>query len=187
MKFNLKKLSVKSTLLAAALAFSATVGFAQELPKPGPEHAWLQQEVGEWDVETEIYMEPGKPPVVVKGTESIHPVGGFWTVSKIQSTMMDQPFTGMMTLGYDTDKKKYVAIWVDSMTGQLWTYEGTVDASGKILTLETRGKCPIMGKELNFKEMIEIKDQDHKVFTSMMQGEDGKWVTALVARATRKK
>jgi hypothetical protein len=74
------------------------------------------------------------------------------------------------------------------MMSQLWKYEGTLDASGKKLTLETQGPCPLQpGKTFNFREVIEIKDKDTKVFTSSMQGEDGKWTTFVTVTSKRKK
>ena len=73
------------------------------------------------------------------------------------------------------------------MDSHLWQYEGTLDATGKILTLETEGACPTAPRKLTkFKEVIEIKDRNHRVFTSSMEGEDGKWVTAMVCHYTRK-
>lgn len=78
-----------------------------DMPRPGVEHAWLQQMVGEWDTGTEAYM-PGRQTVKSTGTEHTRPLGGFWTITEVKSTMMDMPFTGNMTLGYDTDRKKYV-------------------------------------------------------------------------------
>lgn len=188
-KDNPMKLMCLTLTALVALVVSAAGSWAEEMPafpKPGPEHAWLQQFVGEWESETQAYMEPGKPPVQSTGTESVQPLGGFWTVSEIKSTMMDMPFKGNMTLGYDTTKKKYVGTWVDSMTGILWNYEGAVDQSGKVLTLESEGFCPMNpGKLTKFKEAVELKDKNHKSFTSSMLGDDGKWVTVMTSDAHR--
>jgi hypothetical protein len=174
--------------LLALTVLSTGASWAQDFPKPTPEHVWLQQFVGEWESETEAMMEPGKPPVKAKGTETIRPLGGFWTISEVKSTMMDMPFSGNLTLGYDTDKKKYVGTWVDSMTGHLWEYEGNLDATGKTLTLESEGVCPMRpGKMSKFKETIQVVNDDHKVFSSAIQGEDGKWVTMMTSHSLRKK
>lgn len=157
-----------------------------EFPKPTAEHEWLQQFVGEWKAETEAVMEPGKPATHTTGTETIQSLGGFWTTSEIDSSMMDMPFKGLMTLGYDTEKKKYVGTWVDSMTGKLWQYEGTRAPGGNTLTLESEGTCPMQpGKLMKFREVIELKDKDHKVFSSSILGDDGQWMTMMTSKAER--
>jgi hypothetical protein len=152
-----------------------------EMPKPQKEHAWLERFAGKWDAESEIYMEPDQPPLKVKGEESARMIGGFWLMAESKSEIFDTPVTGILTLGYDPEAKTYVGTWVDSMTGYLWTYKGTVDDDGKTLTLTTRGPCPKKpGTLANFREVLELKEKDHKTFTSFMQEDDGSW-TKLVA------
>ncbi len=174
-------------MLAMSLVFAAGSAMAQEFPQPGPEHNWLQQMVGEWETEMQAYMEPGEPPVVSQGTETIRPLGEFWTISDIEGTMMDKPFLGNLTLGYDAKKQKYVGTWVDSMTGHLWQYDGTVDESGKVLTLEAEGTCPMHpGRTTTFRDIIEFQDENTKTWTSKMLDENGQWVTVMVGQSKRK-
>jgi hypothetical protein len=184
----MKKVTI--ALVTVALLTCTVSSVAQETPAmPGPvkEHEWLQQLVGEWQTDAEMFMEPGQPPVKSQGTESVRPIGGFWVLAEYQGTFTDKPFTGVLSLGYDPQKQKYVGSWIGSMDSQLWRYEGTLDATGKILTLETEGVCPhAPGKLTKFREVIEIKDKNHRVFTSSMEGEDGKWVTAMICQYTRK-
>lgn len=182
-------------IMVGAILFAAETATerspAQEMPampRPEKEHLWLQQLVGEWDVDVEMHMEPGKPPQKSKGTETTRAIGGFWIVAENKGTFMDKPFTGVLTLGYDSDRKTYIGTWVDSMTSYMWKYQGSVDSAGKALTLETEGPCPhTPGKLSKFKEVIEFKNPDHKVFTSSMQAEDGTWVTGMIAHYQRKR
>src|SRR5687768_11690315 len=153
---------------AAALLAVAAVGAAQDappVPVPQKEHQWLQQFVGEWTAEGQAFMAPGQPPVKVTGTESVRALGGLWIVAESKSRMMEMPFTGLLTLGYDAEKKKFVGTWVDSVSGYLWTYEGTLDPTGKVLTLETEGPCPqAPGRLSRFREVLEAKGKDYKRF-----------------------
>ena len=64
--------------------------------------------------------------MTIKGTESVRKVGDFWIVSEVKATLFDAPFTGVMTLGFDSQKKKYVGTWIDSMHSHLLHYDGTV-------------------------------------------------------------
>jgi hypothetical protein len=172
--------------LAAASAIRAEE--TPQFPKPEKEHEWLAQLVGEWDADVEMFMEPGKPPLKSKGTESVRAIGGFWTLAENKGEAFGQPFTGLLTLGYDAQKKQYVGTWVDSMTGYLWTYRGKLNAAGTKLTLDTEGPCADRPGELcKFRETLEIKSKDHKVFSSSLQTEDGTWVTFMTITYHRKK
>ncbi len=156
------------------------------MPKPQKEHEWLHQLVGEWDAEGECVMDPSQSPVKFKGTESGRKIGGFWVLLENKGEVMGAPFTGILSLGYDPGKKKYVGTWFDSMTSYLWQYAGSVDPSGKILTLETEGPCPQQpGKLSKFKEVLEIKGRDHKLFTSSIE-KDGKWTTMMTVHYRRR-
>ncbi len=185
----MRKFTVASFVVA--LLVNAAVCMAQELPKmpaPQEQHAWLKQLAGEWESQSEIYMEPGKPPIKAKGTETARMIGGFWLQGENKGTIMDQPMTGILTVGFDPETKQYVGTWVDSMTSYLWKYEGKVDETGNILTLATKGPCPKKpGTLSNFKEVIELKDKDHKVFTSSMQEDDGTWTKMVTIDYRRKK
>lgn len=177
--------SVIATFLASA--FLATAQEPPQMPKPTKEHEWLQKFVGNWTSETSIHMEPGKPPMKAEGSETVKSLG-FWIVSEGKSDMMGQPFLFTLTLGYDPEAKSYTGTWIDSMNSFLWQYKGTVDKSGKTLTLESEGPCPMLpGKMYKFKEVTEFKSDDERTFTSSMQGDDGKWITLATGVSKRKK
>lgn len=181
----------KLTILLGVMLVAAAVVVGQEaakMPAPRKEHQWLQQFVGEWETEAEAVIEPGKPPMKCQGTEKARAIGGLWVVSEITSSLPGQSMTGVMTIGYDGEKKKYVGTWIDSMTPHLWKYEGTLDAAGKILTLEAEGPNMMApGKMAKYRDVSELKGNDHKVLTSSMLGDDGKWTTFMMMNARRKK
>jgi len=171
---------------SARSSTAATPCGAADLSPPLPEHAWLEQFAGDWDLEIEISMVPGQPPMKSKGLERGRMVGGFWLVSEARN--LEMPFTCQLTLGYEPKKKKYVGAWIDSMSSYLWHYEGVVDATGRKLTLETEGPFPpVPGSVSKFREVTEFKSDDHRVFTSSRLGEDGNWSTHLTIDFRRKK
>ncbi len=176
-----------------ALICGTTALFAQEMPempempKPTQEHAWLEKFAGEWTTEMECTMEPGKEPMKGSATEKARMLGGFWLISDGEGEMMGSKFSNILTLGYDPEKKVYVGTWVDSMTSLLWKYEGTVNAQGTSLTLTSEGPCPMKGGKIcKFRETMELKDPNHKVFTSQILEDDGTWKTMMTARSTKK-
>ena len=173
------------------VVLSAAALFAQEapeLPTPEKEHEWLQQFVGEWEAEVEVTIDPGQPALTGKGEETVRSLGGFWIVAEGQSEMMGMKMGSVLTLGYAPERQKYVGTWIDSMTSYLWKYEGTVDETGKVLTLETVGPCHLAaGAHRKFKEVTEFKNKDYRVFTSSVQDEDGEWTTIVTGHYRRKK
>jgi Protein of unknown function (DUF1579) len=179
------------TMLAVALSAATTLVQAQDpsaMPQPTKEHEWLKQFLGEWEYDVEVFMAPDQPGMKHKGAESFHAIGGFWVVGEGKSEMAGTSYSHVLTLGYDSGKKKYIGTWIDSMTGYLWKYEGSVDNAGKILTLESEGPSPMIpDKTCKFKDVTEFKDKDHRVFSSSMLGDDGKWVTFVKVDSRRKK
>jgi hypothetical protein len=157
--------------------------------EPQKEHQWLQKLAGEWACEGEATMAEGQPPAQWKSMEVVRPLGGVWIIAEGQGEMPGggQSST-MMTLGYDSQKKAYVGTFVGSMMTNLWVYEGQLDASGAVLTLDTEGPgMTADGKLAKYRDVIEIKSSDQRVMTSEMLGEDGKWRLIMTANYRRTK
>jgi hypothetical protein len=157
--------------------------------EPQKEHHWLQKLVGEWTMEGECDMGPDQPKSKSTGTEKVRSLGGLWTVGEGQGEMPGGgEATMIMTLGYDPEKKRYVGTWIGSMMTYLWIYDGELDASGKVLTLNAEGPNMLTpGKMTRYKDVIEFKSDDHRVLTSHALGEDGKWHQFMTAHYRRKK
>lgn len=162
---------------------------AMKKPEPEKEHQWLKQLLGEWTFEGEAAMGPDTPTEKFRGTERVRSIGDLWFLSEGEGKMPDgEPSTTLATLGYDPQKKKFVGTFIGSMMTNLWVYDGSLDASGKVLTLDTEG--PGMtgdGKIAKYQDVIEIKSNDHRTLTSRLQGEDGKWtqVMSMTYRRTK--
>lgn len=175
-------------VLAGSSSFAAEEGPGFGFPAPQKEHEWLRQFVGEWESEAESVGLPGQPEMKCKGTMRARMLGGFWVVSDVSNEMMGTKIEAIQTIGYDAEKKKYVGTWVDSMLNHIWKYDGTVDATGKKLTLEAEGPSFVQpGKTALFRDVYEFKTKDHIVATSLMQGDDGKWTVFMTGNVRRKK
>lgn len=158
------------------------------MAEPHQEHHWLQRLVGEWTYESEC-PDPSGTSMKFQGTETFRSIGGLWFVGEGRGNMPGGgEATMVITLGYDPARKKYVGTWFGSMMTHLWVYEGTLDAAGKTLTLETEGpNCMAEGKTAKFQDIIEFQSDDQRTLTSRMQGEDGKWQQLMQATYRRKK
>ncbi len=158
--------------------------------EPQKEHKWLQQFVGEWTYENECSMGPDQPPMKATGTESVRSLGGLWVLCEGRGEMPGGgAATTVMTLGYDPVKQRYVGTFVASMMTHLWVYDGGLDLEGTTLTLDTVGPnfggAP--GAMAKYKDVIEFKSNDHRVLTSHMLGDDGKWHQFMTAHYRRRK
>lgn len=158
-----------------------------EMPSPQKEHEWLEQFVGDWTYTSEVQMQPDEEPVNTEGTETVRAIGGFWVVAETTGVMMDEAWTGISTIGYDPEEGEYVGTWVGSMGSHLWEYEGKLDDTGKVLTLESEGPCPMApGETRKFRDVHEIKSDDHRIMTAYMQNEKGEWDKTMSVDYRRK-
>jgi hypothetical protein len=157
--------------------------------EPQKEHAWLEKLVGEWTYEGDAAMGPGQVRSRFEGTESVRSLGGLWVVAEGRGEMPGGgDATMIMTLGYDPQKERYVGTWVGSMMTHLWVYDGgSLDAAGKVLTLGAEGPtCAQEGKGMaKYRDVIELKDDGHRVLTSSMLGDDGAWHEFMTAHYRR--
>ena len=167
-------------------ASASSDNLCMNMPSPAPEHGFLRRFEGDWETESEIFMAPDQPPMKAKGTDRGRMIGGFWLAAEVRHD--DGSFEARLTLGYDPKTKKYIGAWVDSMSSHLWRYEGSADASGRILTLETEGPMPPdLTKHSKFREVTEFKSDDHRVFTSSRLEPDGKLTKIITIHSRRKK
>jgi Protein of unknown function (DUF1579) len=150
------------------------------------EHQWLQKLVGEWSYESEVSMGADQPPAKGGGIERVRSVG-LWTLAEGQGEMPGcGAVTTMMTLGYDPQKQRFVGTWLGSIMTNLWLYEGELDETETVLTLNTEG--PAMsgdGTMARYQDVIELKSADHRVLTSRTLGEDGQWKPFMMANYRR--
>ena len=145
--------------------------------EPQKEHQWLEKLVGEWTYETEAMMGPDKPPSKFTGTESVRSLGGLWVICEGRGEFPGGGTeTMIVTLGYDPEKKRYVGTFIASMMAKLWVYDGELDAAANRLTLNAEGPSfTDPGKTAKFRDIVEIKSDDHRVMRSTVLGEDGVW------------
>lgn len=144
--------------------------------KPQHEHDWLQKLVGNWTCETECSMGPDQAPMKWKGRETTRTLGGLWVICEGEGEMPDGDVgRTVMTLGFDPSRSLFVGSFVGSMMTHLWLYEGSLDASEKVLTLNAEGPDMTQKRMAMYHDIIEIVSDDHRMLSSEIQLEDGSW------------
>ena len=157
---------------------------------PHPQHQWLQRLVGDWTTEMDAPPEPGKPPAKLRGTETGRRLGDLWVLLEGRGDMPGGGTAQMvMTLGFDPQRQRFVGTWVGSMMTHLWVYDGSLDAGGNVLTLETEGPdfANDVKKMVRYRDVIEFKSDDHRVLMGQTEGPDGQWIAHMTAHYYRKK
>ncbi|MFO0891350.1 MAG: DUF1579 domain-containing protein [Isosphaeraceae bacterium] len=158
----------------------------QMMEKPSPEHHWLHKLVGRWAFESECVMGPDQPPMKTTGAETVRSLGGLWTIGEGTMGAGEQSGSSVMTLGYDPRGKHFVGTFVASCMTHLWPYRGTLDAAGKVLTLDSEGPSFAGdGTMAKYQDIIEFIDDDHRVLRSRFLLPDGTWQSFMTAHYRR--
>lgn len=149
---------------------------AQQPPTATEEHKLLAREVGVWDATMTMWMAPGTEPMTSAAVETNTMFGPFWLFSEFTCNSPAMPFKGRMQLGYDPVDKKYVGMWVDTMSPFPSASKGTYNAETHTLTLVSTA-CDIQTGEMKTSTMVShFVDDDTKTFAiySGSPGPDGK-------------
>ena len=139
----------------------------QEVKTPGDPHKKLEELAGTWDAETKMWPAgPNSEPMVSKGTTEMKMVlGGRYLMQTFSGTMMDSAFTGIGYFGYDNFKKKYFGSWIDDMSTGMGTMEGTVDKTGRVISMWGKMDEPATGeKNKPVKYVFTLIDNNKHVF-----------------------
>ena len=137
----------------------------QEAATPSGAHKKLDDLAGSWETESHMWMAPGQPPSVSKGTAEMKWIlGGRFLQQEMSGVMMGMPMQGIGLTGYDNFKKKYVGFWIDNTSTAMYTMEGTAGKDGTI-TFTGRTDDPATGeKNKKVKYVTRFVDKDKHVF-----------------------
>ncbi|MBN9529022.1 MAG: DUF1579 domain-containing protein [Alphaproteobacteria bacterium] len=152
-----------------------------------PAHRWLDRLVGEWNATTGMAGPDGKP--MPGWTEHVRSLYGVWVVGETDAPMPHgRRAATMVTLGYDSARGRYVGTWIGSMMDHLWVYDGALDASGNVLTLDTEG--PDFGNpggRARYQDIVTFLDDDRRTLTSFQLQGDGSRKQIMAADYRRKR
>lgn len=153
----------------------------QDMPematKPLPEHEWLKKLLGQWTFTSEMWMSPDNPSQSAEGTETVVSLGGLWAFGEGKTFMPNgAPMEYKVGIGYDVSFKQYRGFWLASASSHLWKYEGELSEDGKVMTLSCVGPNMVVeGETANYRDVIEIVDENHRTLTSFGEDENGHW------------
>lgn len=158
----------------------------QKLATPGEPHKQFESLAGSWTTTTKEWMEPGKPPTASTGIAEMKMLlDGRFLQQDFTSEMMGQPYTGMGITGYDNLRKKYVSIWLDTMSTGPFMMEGTANVDGKTITLKGQHAEP-GGGHMTHRAIWKIVDNNTQTFDMYGTHQGGKEMKEMEITYTRK-
>lgn len=129
-------------------------------------------------------MGPDQPLMKTTGRETVRSLGGLWTVGEGSG---EPGCESIMTLGYDPQTKRFVGTFIAAAMTHLWPYNGSLDASGSRLILDSEGPSFAGdGKMVKYQDIIEFLSEDHRTLSSQFLGPDGNWVPFMKADYRRR-
>src|SRR5947209_20229560 len=153
--------------------------------KPQKEHEWLSKLVGEWNAEADMCMPDGSKSTS-KGTESVKSLSGLFSYHHAKLAMPGGPSIEVyVALGYDVTFNEYRKVDVMSVSSHIWNYKGQLSSDGKRLTLDCEG--PNMNGEgtAQYRDVIEVQEDNHRTLTSYWQLENGQFEEMMKVRYVR--
>jgi hypothetical protein len=162
--------------------------YVEKFGPPGPEHKVLEPLIGTWRAEVKMWMDPNQSPQVSHGTlkrKSI--LDGRFVQEDYQGKMMDKPFHGIGTIGYDRAKQKYVTTFIDTMSTAIQMAKGDYDQSARTWTFTNEDTCPITGKHVKMRDTLRIVNPNEEIMEMYRQLGDEKMMKTMEIHLTREK
>jgi len=158
----------------------------KQLATPGEPHKLFATLAGSWTTTTKEWMEPGKPPTESTGTAEMKMLlDGRFLYQEYNAQMMGQPFSGVGIDAYDNMRKRYVTVWLDTMSTGVFTMEGTASADGKTITLKGQHAEP-GGGHMTHRAIWKIVDDNTQTFDMYGAHHGGKETKMLEITYSRK-
>lgn len=150
-------------------------------------HGYLEPLVGKWNTTSKFRHDEDAPWSTSTGESVIKWVlGGRHIVENVESTSPEMPFVGMGITGYDKLKKKYVSVWIDSMSTTQMVSTGTIDDSHKVITFTGTFDDVMTGEKDKPQKTVLRFINDKKIVVEMYQRDEaGKWYMNLEVAYTR--
>ncbi len=133
-------------------------------------------------------FESEHPGARATGTERGRAIGDLWVQLEGTGQMPGSsgPTTSIMTLGFDTAKRRFTGTFIGSMLTHQWLYDGELDVAHDRLTLTSEG--PSMsepGTMALYRDVIEFQADDRRTLTASMQQPDGTWQSFMAVSYRR--
>jgi len=183
--FLLISFLMSSSALLAQEEMSAEQKAWMEYMTPGPMHEMMAKAVGDWKSKNTFWMDPAGEPMVSEGTATFEMIlGGRYLKSTHKGETMGMPMEGINIQCYDNATKEFTATWIDNMGTGISVSKGTYDEATKTINFTGTMVDPMSGKELDYRQTIQLPDDNHQVI-EMFMNSNGKEYKSMMVELTR--
>ncbi|UJP06293.1 MAG: DUF1579 domain-containing protein [Nitrosomonas sp.] len=156
-----------------------------KLATPGEPHKLLASLTGSWTTQTKEWMHPQEPFMQSTGFAEITMLlDGRFLQQRITGSMHGKPFSAIWTVVYDNLLQRYISTWIDTMSTQIFTMEGTAGADGKTITF-TGQHAEIGGGQMTHRAIWKIVDgnlQEFVMYGAHHGGQEVKMLETIYVR-----
>lgn len=151
---------------------NAIVAAMAKFAEPAENHARLKGMEGSFDTSLTVYLN-GKAQPAEKGYAELWlMLGGRFLAEDYKGSFLGKPVSSHILFGYDNARKVYTSVRVTNLNTDMMVREGTVDATGKIITLKGTGFDPLTGKTATGR-MVYTLDSADKFSVEVFETKEG--------------
>jgi hypothetical protein len=126
-----------------------------KLGRPGLEHERLRALVGTWELTSRGLGRESKGSAIYKSI-----FGGRFVTEEVKVLFLGQTMEWLGIYGYDSNKKKYTAVWVDNMDTTTESAEGVADPAGRVFHFRGEHLDPRSGKMAAYTWRLSLAGDD---------------------------
>jgi hypothetical protein len=164
-----------------------------EYSTPGAPHRLLGEHfVGDWNLRSVMWMQPGGEPMTSTMTSSTREIkGGRFFRQTIEGQwdmgpgMPPMDWEGTNVFGYDNIKDAYVFAWWDDSSTGIVMGEGTIDDNGRVYTWKTVGP-DVLNRTYRPMKMVTTILHENRHKSEFFLKDDGAWWLHMEMTYTRK-
>jgi len=146
----------RSTQPSAPLDMNAAMQKMMAAANPGPEHAWLHEDVGSWSGTSKSWASAGGESMSMPAGFTVDTLlGGRFTSCRYAAKSEGMPdFEGFSITGYDLAAREFQTMWIDTYGTTMMTGSGKRSADGRTIEMTFGFFCPVRGRRTTIWQQI---------------------------------
>ena len=153
---------------------------------PTKHHQHLAALAGEWEGPAQTWFDPDSAPKDAMTKGRIREIAqGNIVLFEYESSLDGEPFFGAFFLGYDENRKKFVASWVDSFHSSTALMQCEGDESPGAL-INVLGSYDAGGEKWGWRTVFRLEAPDHLVYQAFNIFPDGTEYKGIETHLRRK-